>query len=147
MRAGGKGDDSPLTASSGLDAVVMATEEATNTILNASETIEALAAKIQLNTANDDDRQATEDFQGQTIKILEACNFQDITGQRITKVVNILKFVEERIDAMIEIWGEDDIAEVGASVTPDTEGNKGLLDGPALEGEGTNQNDIDKLFD
>ena len=100
-----------------------------------------------MNTANDDHHQATEDIQGQTIKMPEAFNFQDITGQRITKVVNTLKFVEERIDAMIEIWGEDDIAEVDASVTPDTEGDKGLLNGPALEGEGIDQNDIDKLFD
>lgn len=147
MRVGGKGDDALLTASSELDAVVMATEEATNTILNASETIESLAAKIQLNAVNDDDRQATEDIQEQTIKMLEACNFQDITGQRITKVVNTLKFVEERIDAMIDIWGEDDIAEVDASVAPDNDSDKGLLNGPALEGEGIDQNDIDKLFD
>ena len=77
----------------------------------------------------------------------EACNFQDITGQRITKVVNTLKFVEERIDAMIEIWGEDDIAEVDPSVTPDSEGDSALLNGPALGDEGIDQNDIDKLFD
>ena len=147
MRVGGKGDDTLLTASSELDAVVMATEEATDSILNASETIEALAAKIQLNAVSDEDRQATEDIQEQTIKMLEACNFQDITGQRITKVVNTLKFVEERIDAMIDIWGADDIEEVDASVTPDNEGDKGLLNGPALDGEGIDQNDIDKLFD
>jgi len=147
MRIGNTGDDALLTASSELDAVVIATEEATNTILNASETIEGLAAKIQSNTVNDDDRVATEDIQEQTTKMLEACNFQDITGQRITKVVNTLKFVEERIDAMIEIWGADDIAEVDASVTPDTEGDKGLLNGPTLEGEGIDQNDIDALFD
>jgi len=147
MRVGNTGDDSLVTASSELDAVVMATEEATDAILNASETIEALAAKIQLNTVNDDDRQATEDIQEQTIKMLEACNFQDITGQHITKVVNTLKFIEERIDAMIDIWGADDIEEVDASVTPDNEGDKGLHNGPALKGNGIDQNDIDKLFD
>ena len=59
MRVGGKGDDTLLTASSELDAVVMATEEATDSILNASETIEALAAKIHLNAVSDEDRQAT----------------------------------------------------------------------------------------
>jgi len=79
--------------------------------------------------------------------MLEACNFQDITGQRITKVVNTLKFVEERIDAMIEIWGEEDIAEVAPSVTPDSQGDSALLNGPSLNGEGIDQNDIDKLLD
>jgi chemotaxis protein CheZ len=147
MRIGDRGSDALLTASSELDAVVMATEEATNSILNATETIEGLASKLQLNADTDDDRQATEDIMEQTIKMLEACNFQDITGQRITKVVNTLKFVEERIDAMIEIWGEDDIAEVEASVTPDKAGDSALLNGPSLDGEGIDQNDIDKLFD
>ena len=77
----------------------------------------------------------------------EAYNFQDITDQRITKVVNTLKFVEERIAAMIEIWGEDDIAEVDPSVTPDSEDDSVPLNGPALGDEGIDQNDIDKLFD
>ena len=147
LRIGDRGGDALLTASSELDAVVMATEEATNSILGSSETIEALASKIQANAVTDDDRQATEDILEQTIKMLEACNFQDITGQRITKVVNTLKFVEERIDAMIEIWGEEDIAEVAPSVTPDSQGDSALLNGPSLNGEGIDQNDIDKLLD
>ena len=39
------------------------------------------------------------------IKIFEACNFQDLTGQRITKVVGTLKFIETHIVRMMEIWG------------------------------------------
>tara|TARA_Y100000031_G_scaffold88354_1_gene97100 strand:+ start:834 stop:1643 length:810 start_codon:yes stop_codon:yes gene_type:complete len=147
MRIGGRGNDPLLTATSELDAVVTATEEATNSILEATETIEGLAQKIELNADTDDDRRATEDIMEQTIKVLEACNFQDVTGQRITKVVNTLKFVEERIDAMIEIWGEADISEVDPSVAPDENSDAALLNGPALDGEGIDQDDIDKLFD
>ena len=42
--------------------------------------------------------------------IYTACSFQDITGQRTDKVVQALRFIEQRINAMIEIWGVDDIA-------------------------------------
>lgn len=38
------------------------------------------------------------------VRIFEACNFQDLTGQRITKVVRALSFIEERVDAMMGVW-------------------------------------------
>ena len=44
-------------------------------------------------------------MQERVIKIFEACNFQDLTGQRITKVVATLKFIETHIVRMMEIWG------------------------------------------
>ena len=37
--------------------------------------------------------------------VFEACAFQDITGQRVTKVVRLIKYVEERVNALIAIWG------------------------------------------
>ena len=44
------------------------------------------------------DRRATD--------IYTACSFQDLTAQRTTRIVNTLRYLEGRIEAMIEIWGE-----------------------------------------
>ena len=40
-----------------------------------------------------------------TTNIYMACSFQDLTGQRTQKVVQVLRYLENRINAMIEIWG------------------------------------------
>lgn len=132
-----------------LDAVVQATEDATNTILEAAETIDNVAEQLR---SSDDAfvNQLGEQLAEQSMKVFEACNFQDITGQRINKVVNGMKFVEERIQAMIAIWGEEDFAKIA----PSTEINfrpedpdASLLSGPQLEGKGISQDEIDALFD
>tara|TARA_B100000315_G_scaffold260520_1_gene322558 strand:+ start:7407 stop:8213 length:807 start_codon:yes stop_codon:yes gene_type:complete len=147
MQGGTQGGDKVLKASTELDAVVKATEEATNVILESTEIIDELAQKLRNSADNDDDRAAVDEIMETTIRMIEACNFQDLTGQRITKVVGALNYVEDRINAMIEIWGEEDIAEVDASVADEADDDKNLLNGPALEGEGIGQDDIDALFD
>ena len=91
-----------------LDAVVRSTEAATHTILEAAEQIDALLAALRdpLRDAAAESIQAAVERAGeQVVRIFEACNFQDITGQRITKVVSAIKFIEGRIDRMIEILG------------------------------------------
>ena len=35
--------------------------------------------------------------------VFEACSFQDITGQRITKVVKSVTYVEDRVNALISV--------------------------------------------
>lgn len=133
-----------------LDAVVKATESATNTILECAENIDNLAEQLR-STEDVFINQLGEQLSEQSVKVFEACNFQDITGQRITKVVNGMKFVEERIMAMISIWGEEDFAKIAPAATlnpssrndPDAD----LLQGPQLEGDGISQDEIDALFD
>ena len=39
------------------------------------------------------------------MRIFEACSFQDITGQRITKVVSTLTYIEERLHGLQDAWG------------------------------------------
>ena len=88
-----------------LDAVIEATEDATTTILAAAEEIESHATMLRaagVATGNNDCVGAILD---RTVALYEACNFQDLTGQRITKIVGVLKFVEERLDRMIGVWG------------------------------------------
>src|SRR3954468_7970779 len=75
-----------------LDAVVEHTAEATNEILDSCETLEAL--QPQLSGA------AAEVVAAAVTRIYEACSFQDITGQRIGKVVAALKAIEHRVAAV-----------------------------------------------
>lgn len=130
-----------------LDAVVFGTEGATEQILAAAETIDNTAANLAAKLSGGD-RGMASDIQDQVVQIFEACNFQDLTGQRITKVVNTLRFVEERIVRMMDIWG-------GIESFKDIEvelehrmGDQGLLNGPALGVDVgiASQDDIDALF-
>ena len=146
LRSDTKGGEKLNTASSELDAVVSATEDATNSILNAVEIIDDVAQGIRAKSKNDDERNALELILNNTIKVFEACNFQDITGQRITKVVQALIYVEERINAMVEIWGEEDIDNTVSAVIEDDDQDKDLLQGPALDDAGVDQNAIDQMF-
>lgn len=131
-----------------LGAVVGGTESATNTILHAAETIDERARDLAAKLSGDDQGMAG-DIADQVMRIFEACNFQDLTGQRITKVVAALRFVDERVTHMMEIWGGlESFKDVKASASTEARGD-GLLNGPALptdEGRAT-QDMIDALFD
>jgi chemotaxis regulatin CheY-phosphate phosphatase CheZ len=94
-------------ASEALDAIVRTTERATSDILEAAEHVQEAAWTLREQGADEPmcdelDRRATD--------IYTACSFQDLTAQRTSRIVNTLRYLEGRIDAMIEIWGaaEDD---------------------------------------
>ncbi len=145
-------EDRPVArAFSELDATVAATETATNDILQAAETIEGKVRRLHGLCATDEEAVLLCDGIGaDLISIMEACNFQDITGQRITKVIRTLKFVEERVRAIVGIWGPEGFAELMPTLSQAMEEepeDAHLLNGPSLEGEGISQDDIDALFD
>ncbi|MEE9318275.1 MAG: protein phosphatase CheZ [Rhodospirillales bacterium] len=79
--------------------------------------------------------------------VFETCSFQDITGQRVTKVVKSVTYVEDRVNALIEVWGKDEIDKIEVKAYEEKTEDEKLLQGPALEGEGITQDEIDKLFD
>jgi len=141
-------DDRMLAATSELDAIVLATETSTNAVLASAEAIENLVRSLSSRFQDDEDMMAmTEQVANEIIKIFEACNFQDITGQRMTKVVKIIKFIEERILSMIDIWGIEAFAELPVQKSEQTDGDKTLMNGPQLAGVGISQDDINALFD
>src|SRR3954454_23989905 len=74
-----------------LDAIVQGTLDATDTILTCAEAIDRDAHSLEASCKSKQERQLAADIQEQVIRVFEACNFQDLTGQRITKVVNTLK--------------------------------------------------------
>ncbi|MFZ5834066.1 MAG: protein phosphatase CheZ [Pseudomonadota bacterium] len=132
-----------------LDEVVFDTERATENILSSCEEIERHIDQIELQASSPDERAEIQALGQKVVKIYEACNFQDITGQRITKVVNTLKFIEQRLDVMMSIWGGRE--EFDSIELPEAEvahEDDLLLNGPAREGgDSVSQADIDALFD
>ena len=121
-----------------LDAIVMATEEATNTIMEAAETImaaDASKADDYANTVNEC-----------VMSIFEACSFQDITGQRISKVVQTLSVIEQRLHRIGEVWGVQEGQELPTEEVRKTSEDDPGMAGPALAGEGIDQDDVDALL-
>jgi chemotaxis protein CheZ len=133
-----------------LGAVVGGTEQATQQILEAVEAIDQAATALSKNISPDQQKLLSEEIQERVVAIFEACNFQDLTGQRINKVMTTMKFIEKHIMEMMEIWGGVDAIKAHAPPIVDTrEGDAKLLNGPKLEGDDghASQNDIDALFD
>ena len=133
-----------------LGAIVGGTEQATEQILEAAEAIDQAATALAAGTSPAQTASLTADISERVIGIFEACNFQDLTGQRINKVMNTMKFIEHHINEMMEIWGGVDAIKAHAPQVVDTrEGDARLLNGPKLEGDAghASQNDIDAMFD
>jgi chemotaxis protein CheZ len=132
-----------------LDAIVTGTETATETILASAEFIDQSASTLGALLKSEQDQALAHDIQDHVVRIFEACNFQDLTGQRITKVVATLKFIETHIVRMIEIWGGlEAFKDLAPEAMAERDGDKKLLNGPKLEEEAghVSQDDIDALF-
>lgn len=132
-----------------LDAIVDGTAEATDGILSAAEAIDRIVNDLSARMKKDQDRAAIDDVMAHVVTIFEHCNFQDLTGQRINKVVNTLKFIEDRIVKMMDIWGGlETFRDIQVDRIAAAEGAAALLNGPRLvedAGHAT-QDDIDALF-
>lgn len=121
-----------------LEAIVEATAEAADTILTAAEDIEAIADGLPEKTGD-----ALRDI---TTRIFQASSFQDLTGQRITKVIKSLHEIEIKVISLLRALGYLDSVRLSEAPveTPDDEDD--LLRGPAMPGEGNTQDDIDALL-
>jgi len=146
LRPANSEDDRLMVVTQELDAIVSATEGATNTILEAAEKVDMLAEQIEQTGTDTATHQTASDIRDTIITMFEACNFQDITGQRISKVVKTLQFIEERVNKMIEIWGVEGFSDV-EQTQEEIDEEAALLNGPQLANQGVTQADIDKLFD
>lgn len=142
------GEDKFQQASEELTAVVSATEAATNTIMACSEELEEVIHELRASMPEGYQSDRVNDMQEIIVRIYEACNFQDLTGQRITKVVRALSFIEERVDAMMGVWNRREFEAM--PLPPSVTKKDGDLDlhGPSPEELPGNisQSDIDALF-
>jgi chemotaxis protein CheZ len=117
-----------------LDAIIEHTASATHAILESCETLDAVAEQLTGEPATK--------LQDATTRIYEACGFQDITGQRITKVVKTLKIIESKVGHLVATFG-DSPPEAPTEHAPD---EADLLNGPQLPAVAMDQSDIDKLL-
>jgi chemotaxis protein CheZ len=134
------------SATDELDAIVAHTATATDSILECCEQIDLVVKLVS--------GQEAQILQGVVTRIYEACSFQDITGQRITKVVTTLKAIEAKVAHMIALFAEDAAATPRpdrgappptAASAPQTAA-PGLLNGPQLPASAMDQSDIDALL-
>lgn len=119
-----------------LDAVVMATEDATAKILDAAEQIEAIGSQA--------DAELSGKMSDIVTQIYEACSFQDITGQRIAKVVHTLKHIENQLESLFTTYSNGIVNALGTQSVKT--GDEALMSGPQLPKIAKNQDEIDKLF-
>jgi chemotaxis regulatin CheY-phosphate phosphatase CheZ len=132
-----------VTATSELDQIVQATERATSDILNAAERVMEIAGGLPAELA-----EQGQILTDQATEIFTACSFQDITGQRISKVVNTLRYIDQRVAAMVEIWGSEALTTIKPAAAPAADGraDSHLLNGPSMPGQGRTQDEIDALL-
>ena len=122
-----------------LDAIVEHTAAATNAILESCELLDEVAGTVE--------GEAAAKLQDAVTKIYEACSFQDITGQRITKVVATLKTIEDKVAHIISTFGiEGRTIDVPAAAAIPAGAEADLLNGPQLPSNAMDQSDIDKLL-
>ncbi len=133
-----KGMHIPI-ATDELDAVVASTAEATGTIMDCCD---------EIMTAAGDAGDAGAKIMEEVAKIFEACSFQDITGQRITKVVNTLQDIEEKVEMITKVLGSkvpgmlaDENKEGGGEIDAGL-----IMHGPALPEHAVTQDDIDAIL-
>lgn len=129
-----------------LDAIVEATEEATNAIMGAMEAMETNLSSLKGIVTSEEGQRLVAGTEDEIGKVYEACSFQDITGQRITKVVKSMKFIEERISSMLGMWRPEELKEVAGAVKKELTEEQKLLHGPQLKGQGVSQTEVDKMF-
>jgi len=127
-------------ASVELSGIVDSTEKATSDILAAAERVQEIAWTLREQGV---DATVCDLIDAQATEVYTACSFQDITGQRTRKVIEVMRFLEARIDAMIKIWRLDDLeyvpagSDVGAA--PQVRGEQG-------QGDRLQQQAVDKLI-
>jgi chemotaxis regulatin CheY-phosphate phosphatase CheZ len=122
-----------------LEAVTAGTAQATQRILTAAEEVDQLADNLSAALRGKIEQDLAHDIADQVIRIFEACNFQDLIGQRIGKVMATLKLVEDNIASVLN----------GTKTAPPLR-RDGVpsLHGPRLESDHghVTQSDIDAMF-
>ncbi len=130
-------------AAAELRASVDGMDHATQKVLSSVELIDESARALTATLKDAYKRGLAQDIQDHVLQIYQACNFQDLAGQRISSVIGIMTMVEDQVAAML-----DRCNALGAKNEPFAAANRGLLNGPKLDGDAghASQHDVDKLF-
>ena len=122
-----------------LEAVVQDTEKATESIMSEAEALMSLEPTD------------LESYKGEVdmamCRIIESCSFQDLSGQRVSKVVGSLRHIEERVARFASTMGVLDAEATETEKAEEERRQKLHLNGPAMGGPETDQSSVDELMD
>ena len=124
------------SATDELDAIVAHTAAATDIILECCEKLDALGPTLS--------GQAGQVVQDVTTRVYEACSFQDITGQRINKIVATLQSIERKVAHIIGVFGQARLPAARPMAAESYAAS--LLNGPQLPEAAMDQSKIDALL-
>lgn len=135
-------------ASSELGATIEGMENATETILRAVEIVDESAKALVTILKTEYEKGLAQEIQEQVVRVYEACNFQDLAGQRIQKAIATLKFIEDHVTAMTQTGDAAEEPRCTVALQPGPSLGRRLANGPRLEGDGghATQQDIDLMF-
>jgi len=142
----GEGHERHMAHAAGkLGAAVEGMERATENILKSAEVIDDSAKALAAAMKTDYERGLAQEIQESVVQIYEACNFQDLSGQRIGNVIDTLTTIEDQVEGMLDRHQ----ARPAAARQPKPSCDAALLNGPRLDGDSghTSQQEIDILFD
>ena len=130
-----------------LDGIVESAAQATNTILDAIETINGAVAQLRARPPVARYDALYDQISAQTTEAMEACSFHDLTGQRVSRILRSLKFIEERVNVMADICGRKEIEAVTPEARLAPKSEDGVVPrGPQSPSEAVTQAEIDALF-
>jgi chemotaxis protein CheZ len=127
------------SANDELEQIINETANATNAIMSAAEDLEKISETV--------DEKTRDGIISAVTQIYEACAFQDITGQRITKTIRAIQKIEAKVNALASACGGTHIEPlVELRDIPVVSSDVALLNGPQLSGDAKSQAEIDQLF-
>lgn len=118
-----------------LDQIVAASAQAISGVLSDAERIAEISTTMR---AQGVALNICDQLDGLAGHINTACAFQDLTGQRTQKVVEALRALENRVGELVKLWQAESPEQAPAK--------NALVNGPAREGEGMEQDQIDELL-
>jgi len=141
------GEDKFATMGEQLDGIVEATMDATETIMGAVEENANIVHELRGLITEEKQKALLDKVLRNQNTVFEACAFQDLTGQRITKIIKSVSYVEDRVNALREVWGNKELETVEIEIQDDRTDDEKLLHGPQSKSKAISQDEIDKLFD
>ncbi len=141
------GVDKFATMGEQLDAIVESTQDATDVIMDSLEKNGEAVGKLKEMITDKDQIALLDQFANNNNAVFEACAFQDLTGQRVTKIIKSVTYVEDRVNTLMEIWGKKELEKIKIESDIELTEDEKLLHGPQLKADAISQDEIDKLFD
>jgi hypothetical protein len=119
-----------------LDSVVQASQQATSSILDSAVQIQEVAWTMR---EQGNDAGLADQLDARAAEIHTAGSIQELASQRTQKVVHVMRYLEGRINAMIDVWG--DVGKTGALAAPPRNGHS-----PPHEGHDEVDAEVDAMM-